>query len=74
MEYDASEWVEYIGKSVKQIEAQLDGEARIEVDDQGMDNHLLIHLKNGKTLVIRYDWIYEWQVIDQNAEMLTGSS
>lgn len=74
MEYDFGKWVEYTDSTVEQIEAQLGGEARIEVDDQGMDNHLLIHLKNGKTLVIRYDWIYEWQVIDQNAEMLTGSS
>jgi len=36
---------------------------KCEVIDEGQDNILQFTFKDGSTLRIRYDWIYEWEVI-----------
>lgn len=64
MKYTQEKWREYLPSSGEQMSSAIDGAAIIEIDDEGMNDYLLIHFPNGKSLVIRYDYVYEWAVID----------
>jgi hypothetical protein len=55
-------WVEFCHESVSAIDDALPG-ATVMIDDDQYDDYLCITVGD-KILKIRYDYIYDWQVVN----------